>query len=171
MPATGDGEPQFRSLAEAIPLIVWTAGPDGQTNYINGRWYQMTGTAKGECLGNSWAEFAHPDDLAVCWRNGMTAYIRGRRLKSNIGCAIRRTGIAGSSTARFLYGTLPERSSSGLEAYDSDHQMRNQQRLEEQIKERTGGAVRLQYEIKGRDVEKISPASNLISKTSRRCVI
>ena len=66
--ATGDGDTQFRSLAEAIPLIVWTAGPDGQTNYINERWSEMTGTAKGECLGNSWAKFVHPDDLAVCWK-------------------------------------------------------------------------------------------------------
>jgi PAS domain-containing protein len=50
---TEDGDSQFRTLAEAIPQIVWTADADGQTSYINQRWYEMTGLEKGGGLGTN----------------------------------------------------------------------------------------------------------------------
>ncbi|MCY1037202.1 response regulator [Corallococcus sp. BB11-1] len=36
-------EQQHRALAEALPQIVWTAGPDGRPDYFNQRWYEYTG--------------------------------------------------------------------------------------------------------------------------------
>ena len=38
-----DGEARFRTLAEAIPQIVWTALPDSGVDYYNRRWYELTG--------------------------------------------------------------------------------------------------------------------------------
>ena len=137
--ATGDGETQFRSLAEAIPLIVWTAGPDGQTNYINERWSEMTGTAKGECLGNSWAEFVHPDDLAVCWKKWNDCIHSGETFEIEY-----RLRDKENRYRWFINRAVPLRDASGAikqwfgSCTDIDDQMRNQQVLEEQIKERTG---------------------------------
>ncbi|RYZ38308.1 MAG: response regulator [Myxococcaceae bacterium] len=34
---------QHRALAEALPQIVWTSGPDGRPDYLNQRWYDYTG--------------------------------------------------------------------------------------------------------------------------------
>jgi len=137
--ATGDGETQFRSLAEAIPLIVWTAGPDGQTNYINERWSEMTGTAKGECLGNSWSGFVHPDDLAVCWKKWNDSIHSGETFEIEY-----RLRDKENRYRWFINRAVPLRDASGAikqwfgSCTDIDDQMRNQQLLEEQIKERTG---------------------------------
>ena len=36
-------EQRFRELADAMPQIVWTAGPDGAIDYCNRRWFEITG--------------------------------------------------------------------------------------------------------------------------------
>jgi len=137
--AKGEGDSQFRSLAEAIPLIVWTAGPNGLTNYINQRWYEMTGTARGECLGNSWAEFVHPDDLTVCWQKWNDCMHSGQTFEIEY-----RLRDKESRYRWFINRAVPLRDGSGAikqwfgSCTDIDDQMRNQQLLEEQIKERTG---------------------------------
>jgi diguanylate cyclase (GGDEF)-like protein/PAS domain S-box-containing protein len=137
--AMGDGDTQFRSLAEAIPLIVWTAGPDGLTNYINQRWYEMTGTAKRECLGNSWEEFVHPDDLAVCRKKWNDCIHSGETFEIEY-----RLRDKENRYRWFINRAVPLRDGSGAikqwfgSCTDIDDQMRNQQLLEEQIKERTG---------------------------------
>ena len=50
------------------PHVVWTAGTDGQVDYLSERWSEWTGK-RG--LGESWADSVHPDDLpqvAESWR-------------------------------------------------------------------------------------------------------
>src|SRR5690606_10975394 len=37
------GERRYRTLAEAVPHIVWTALPDGAVDYINRRWFEYAG--------------------------------------------------------------------------------------------------------------------------------
>jgi PAS domain S-box-containing protein len=56
-------ERYYRFLAEAIPQIVWTALPDGSTDYFNQRWYDYTGLNSDEALDWGWAHVLHPDDL------------------------------------------------------------------------------------------------------------
>ncbi len=135
--ARGDGDSQFRALAEAIPLIVWTAGADGLTNYINKRWYEMTGTAQGECLGNSWVEFVHPDDLALCWQKWNDCMHSGETFEIEY-----RLRDKENRYRWFINRAVPLRDASGAiqqwfgSCTDIDDQMRTQQLLEEQIKER-----------------------------------
>ncbi|MES2786100.1 MAG: PAS domain-containing protein [Pseudomonadota bacterium] len=54
-------EAEFRILAETIPQIVWTAGPDGVANYANNRWFEYTGL-QATGVGVDWARALHPDD-------------------------------------------------------------------------------------------------------------
>jgi PAS domain-containing protein len=46
-----DGEARFRTLAEAIPHIVWTADPEGEVDYCNQRWYELTGLSETQSPG------------------------------------------------------------------------------------------------------------------------
>jgi PAS domain S-box-containing protein len=66
-------EERYRQLADAMPQIVWTSNPDGETTYFNRRWFEYTGTSEGETGRHAWASAAHPNDLpAVVARREQT---------------------------------------------------------------------------------------------------
>ena len=47
-------EEEYRSLADAMPQLVWMAGPDGYIRWFNQRWYDYTGTTAEESCGWGW---------------------------------------------------------------------------------------------------------------------
>ena len=53
----------FQVLAESIPQLVWTTGPEGFHDYYNQRWYEYTGTSPGQTQGEGWMGPFHPDDM------------------------------------------------------------------------------------------------------------
>ena len=53
---------QFRTLAEAMPQIVWIARPDGGKAYINEQWASYTGLTIEDGLGDGWDRPLHPED-------------------------------------------------------------------------------------------------------------
>ena len=55
-------EQHYRLLAEAIPQIVWTALPNGTTDYFNQHWFDYTGLKAGQSLDWHWQQALHPDD-------------------------------------------------------------------------------------------------------------
>jgi PAS domain S-box-containing protein len=55
-------EERYRSLAEAMPQIVWVANADGDVEYFNRRWYEFTGLAEIETRAGGWLTAVHPDD-------------------------------------------------------------------------------------------------------------
>ncbi|MBW4493448.1 MAG: PAS domain S-box protein [Oscillatoria princeps RMCB-10] len=55
-------ERYYRFLAENIPQIVWTAGPDGYWDYCNQRWLDCTGMTVEQSQGWEWQQVLHPDD-------------------------------------------------------------------------------------------------------------
>jgi PAS domain S-box-containing protein len=59
-------ESRFRQLADAMPLIVWTARPDGVLDYYNERWYVFTGFSPGGQGDQSWTPILHPNDVQPC---------------------------------------------------------------------------------------------------------
>lgn len=54
---------RFRNLANAIPQIVWIAGPDGRIDFFNDRWFAYTGLTFEESEGWGWKKAVHPEDL------------------------------------------------------------------------------------------------------------
>jgi len=56
-------EEQYRSLADLIPGIVWTARSDGWIDYANQFWFDYTGMTLEQTLGSGWAAALHPDDV------------------------------------------------------------------------------------------------------------
>src|SRR5262249_54441157 len=55
-------EHRFRQIAESLPQLVWTAGPDGEGEYLSPQWLTYTGGAEADQLSGGWAEYIHPDD-------------------------------------------------------------------------------------------------------------
>jgi PAS domain S-box-containing protein len=56
-------ERRYRTLADAVPGIVFTSDPDGSCDYCNQRWYDYTGLAEAQTLGYGCRSAIHPEDL------------------------------------------------------------------------------------------------------------
>jgi PAS domain S-box-containing protein len=57
-------EARFREMAETIPVQVWTAGPDGQLDFVTQRTADTFGLPMDDVLGAKWLAMVHPDDVA-----------------------------------------------------------------------------------------------------------
>ena len=62
-----ESEHRFRTLAEAMPQMVWSATPDGQNTYFNQQWVKYTGLTLEESYGQGWSVAFHPDDRPRAW--------------------------------------------------------------------------------------------------------
>lgn len=65
--ALTDSDAHFKTLANALPHMVWSTLPDGFHDYYNARWYEFTGVPSGSTDGDSWAGMFHPDDQPRAW--------------------------------------------------------------------------------------------------------
>ena len=64
-------ERQFRTLADAIPTLAWTARADGYIDWYNARWYEYTGTTPMQMEGWGWQSVHDPvalPDILERWR-------------------------------------------------------------------------------------------------------
>ena len=86
--ALADREALYRTLAEAMPHIVYTTGPDGEPDYVNSRWFEYAGVDVAAAPRFDWLERIHSDDRERThrtWRNALgsqaefTAEFRFRR--------------------------------------------------------------------------------------------
>jgi PAS domain S-box-containing protein len=64
--AVRESEARFRLAADAAPVMMWAALPDGGCTYFNRAWLDFTGRRIEQELGNGWAEGVHPDDREGC---------------------------------------------------------------------------------------------------------
>jgi PAS domain S-box-containing protein len=62
--AQTSSEPELRLLVEAIPALVWRAGPEGNIEYVNKRVLDYLGAPLDEIIGWGWMDKIHPDDVA-----------------------------------------------------------------------------------------------------------
>jgi PAS domain S-box-containing protein len=54
---------RFRFMAESMPQKIFTASPNGGTDYLNRQWQEFTGLPSDKMQGWGWVSFIHPDDL------------------------------------------------------------------------------------------------------------
>lgn len=65
----------YTFLADTMPLIIWTARPDGGLDYYNKAWFDYTGLTLAQTAEWDWGAVVHPDDLAhcvECWTRSLT---------------------------------------------------------------------------------------------------
>jgi len=147
----------FRILAEAIPEIVWTASPDGKTDYCNKRWYEMTGLTEEQTLGHGWSDVIHPDDLPVRMKDWEEALKTGTTFQTEYRLLDKeknyRWHLSRGTAVRDSEGAIVKWFGTCTDIEDQKH---NQQILENEIKERTlelaDANTRLQEEMWDRDL-------------------
>jgi len=74
--ALHESEAKFRTIANAMPQMVWSALPSGAHDYFNQRWYDYTGVADTSTDGEGWSEVFHPDDqphARKTWRHSLAS--------------------------------------------------------------------------------------------------
>lgn len=60
--AARDGERRLRTLADAVPQLVWSATADGTVDFYSHRCHEYTGLSQNRDGSWNWAPVLHPDD-------------------------------------------------------------------------------------------------------------
>ncbi len=58
-----ESEARFRTIADAIPQMIWVTDASGAITWYNRRWYDYTGTTLEDSSGWGWRAVHHPDHL------------------------------------------------------------------------------------------------------------
>ncbi|MGJ5818082.1 PAS domain S-box protein [Paludibaculum fermentans] len=64
-------EQNLALIINTIPILVWSASPDGFADYLSQHYLDYSGLSADQALGWAWTIAVHPDD-----RGGLTAYWR-----------------------------------------------------------------------------------------------
>jgi PAS domain S-box-containing protein len=100
-------EQQFRVVADSMPLLMWTARPDGETEWHNRRWHEYTGQPEGQPPQTGWLTI-HPDDLKAARRAWTAALETGGLFEQQ-----HRILRADGTFRWFLTRATPERDTNG----------------------------------------------------------
>lgn len=151
-----DEELEFRTLAEAVPSIVWTATPGGRVNYCNSRMYEVTRLTQEEVLQSGWRTLIHPEDRPAVLDSWAHAIRTGEAFEMEYRLQTRE-----GSYRWLLVRAAPLRGEDGNitkwfgVCTDIEDQKHSQQQLETLVKERADelatANTRLQEEILERD--------------------
>jgi PAS domain S-box-containing protein len=77
--AIRESENYFRSLAETLPQIIWTAKPSGEINYTNSQWTDFSAASD-----TNWVNLAHPEDRRRTREAWMHAIDSGEPLEVDV---------------------------------------------------------------------------------------
>jgi PAS domain S-box-containing protein len=62
-----ESEEKFRTIADAMPQMIWSTLPNGFHDYYNKQWYIFTGVPEGSTDGEGWNGMFHPEDQERAW--------------------------------------------------------------------------------------------------------
>lgn len=132
-------EEYFRTLAEAVPMMLWTARPDGFVDFYNKGWLEYAGKTLEQSLGSGWRDIIHPDDILDAVQYWKLALDTGESFKGQ--CRLRR-GSDGTYRWHIVSAT-PARNANGEivtwfgACMDIEDQRVREQTLEEEVRKRT----------------------------------
>ena len=72
--ALRESEERFRTLASALPQLIWSTDPAGRFEYVNQAWMAYTGWSPGPYPEDPWGKLLHPEDRADFlhrWNNSL----------------------------------------------------------------------------------------------------
>ncbi len=128
----------LQTMAETIPEIIWTASPDGSTDFTNRKWLDYSGLTADQSKGSGWTVAVHPEELDACWLRWQEATRKGEpyedemRLRGKDG--VFRWFLARANPVRDPNGTIVKWFGTCTDIEDQKH---SQTILREQIVERT----------------------------------
>ena len=61
--ALRSNERNLTLIINTIPMLAWSAGPDGSVEFLNQRWLDFAGMTAEQAGGWGWAAAIHPDDV------------------------------------------------------------------------------------------------------------
>jgi PAS domain S-box-containing protein len=153
-------ETQFRTMAQAMPNHVWTAGPDGLLDWLNDQIPAYSGVAMPALLGAGWASIVHPDDLPGAGAQWGAALECGRTCQTEF--RLRRV----DGTFRWhIARAVPVRGEGGQVVRwigtntDIDDQKNAEVLLEKRLQERTVALVRAEQALQ--QAQKMEAIGNL----------
>jgi len=86
-------EAKFKSLADAVPQLVWSYLPDGQAEYFNKGWLEYTGTTLHDSLRDGWTHCIHPEDRYVAQKGWESCLASGEPFQHECRLRYRRGGV------------------------------------------------------------------------------
>ena len=73
-----ESQERFRVMADSTPVMIKSAGVDGELDFVNKAFLEFTGRRMDETLGIGWAEDIYPEDLQGCFEFRITAFCERR---------------------------------------------------------------------------------------------
>ena len=157
-------ERRYHRLADAVPLLVWTADAGGAFTYFNQRWMDYTGYTLAQSLGTSWLSVVHPNDAQRFVEQWQSALQLGTPLRTE--CRLRR---AHGSYRWHLAEILPEhdreqRISGWLGTFTDldEHKRLEEERQRVLVRKQT---ARAEAEIALQRLEFLAEASGLLMRS------
>lgn len=62
-PGSQTAQLEIRRFIDQIPVLGWSALPDGSLDYVNQRYRDYTGLSSEQLYGSGWKSVVHPDDI------------------------------------------------------------------------------------------------------------
>jgi PAS domain S-box-containing protein len=162
-----DAEAQLRTLAETLPQLVWTTGPDGSPDYFNTRWCEFSGLEPHEIRGTGWISVVHPGEARTVEEEWQSALRTGKPFEAEF-----RLRGSNGRFQWFLGRSLPLRGSSGriLRWFGTCTDIDAQKKAEEALS-RLDAQHRLALEAAEMGTWDYGLASGVISWDERSCAL
>ncbi len=141
-------------LAQSMPLILWTAKPQGAVDFINDYFSQYSGLSVDDAIGTGWQRIIYHEDLArlfVTWK-------RAIQMESDFDIEIRMMNKNGDYQWHLMrvkarkddHGKLIQWVGTGTNINDQKHAASI---LEQKVKDRTGELERINAELESSNLE------------------
>ncbi|MGA7402365.1 MAG: PAS domain S-box protein [Candidatus Sulfotelmatobacter sp.] len=126
-------EQRLRDVIETIPIMAWTALPDGANDFANQRWQEYTGISLQDTSGAGWEMALHPADIATHVEKWRESLATGKRFENE--ARLRRS--ADGKYRWFLHRCVPLRDERGeiVKWYGTATDIEDSKRAEEALRE------------------------------------
>lgn len=81
-----ENERQFESIANFMPVMVWTTTPDGLHDWFSQRWYDYTGLTVEQSIGEGWRLPFHPEDMKITVKSWFHCLKTGEEYNTEYRC-------------------------------------------------------------------------------------
>ena len=79
-----EGAQRYSFLADTVPLIIWSARPDGGLDYFNEVWFRYTGLELVAAKDWGWCAALHTDDLQPCIERWTHSFTTGDNFETEV---------------------------------------------------------------------------------------